>query len=91
MPTYGNENDALGGAGTIYDFTTTAVTGKNYKFIVVNDDAAFLVLTDSEGADMLTLQGISTNTVTKGMVIRPILGRTITAYTLSGGSIALVQ
>jgi len=91
MPVYGDENDALGGAGTIYDFTTTAQTSVNYKYIVINANAVFTSLTDEKGIDVLAEQGIGANTVYSVMVIRAVLGRRITGYQLASGSIALVR
>tara|TARA_R110000796_G_scaffold43634_5_gene107195 strand:- start:752 stop:1027 length:276 start_codon:yes stop_codon:yes gene_type:complete len=90
MAVHGNENDALGGAGTIYDFTTVAVSGKNFKYIVTNADTIFASLTDEKGNDMLALQGIGFNTLSTGMVIRALLGARITGYQLTSGSITLI-
>jgi len=91
MPVYGDENDALGGAGTIYDFTTTAVTGVNYKYLVINDAAGFDILTDEKGVDILTTQGIGANTLKSGMVVRALDGKRISGYKLASGSIALIR
>ena len=91
MPVYGDENDALGGAGTIYDFTTTAQTKVSYKYIVINTAATFTSITDETGADVLTEQGIGSNEVSAGMVIRAVEGRRIKGYELATGSIALIR
>lgn len=81
-----NTSDALGGQGTEYIFGTTVVTGKVYKYLVVNADATFTTLTDSAAVNLLTDLGIS-GTVTKGMIIRAKSGKTISAVTLATGSV----
>lgn len=78
--------DALGGQGTDYIFGTGVVTGKVYKYLVVNADATFTTLTDSAAVNLLTNLGIS-GTVTKGMIIRAKGGKTISAVTLATGSV----
>lgn len=83
-----NTNDALGGEGTEYIFGTGVVTGKAYKYLVVNEDATFTTLTDSGAIDLLTDLTITTNTVTKGMLIKAKAGKTISAVTLLTGSVA---
>jgi len=78
-------NDSLGGNGT--DFLDgTAVTGRAYKYLVINDDAVFAVLNDSEGNDMLVDQFYATQTVGKGMVVRANDGNLIADITMSSGS-----
>lgn len=81
-----NTSDALGGQGTEYIFGTGVVSGKVYKYLVVNVDCTFTTLTDSAAVNLLTDLGIS-GTVTKGMIIRPKSGKTIAAVTLATGSV----
>jgi hypothetical protein len=82
-------NDALGGEGTEYIFGTTAVTGKAYKYLVVNSDtgASFSTLNDDAAVDLLTDLGIGANAVTKGMIIRAKAGKLIEDITLATGSV----
>lgn len=82
-----NTSDALGGQGTEYIFGTGVVTGKTYKYLVVNQDATFTTLAGSVTADLLTTLGITSNTVTKGMIIRGINGELIEDVTLATGSV----
>lgn len=82
-----NTLDALGGQGTEYIFGTGAVTGKSYKYLVVNEDATFTVLNDDASLDLLTDLGITTNTVTKGMIIKPRPNTFIEDVTLATGSV----
>jgi len=82
-----NTNDALGGEGTEYIFGTGAVTGKTYRYLVVNADATFTTLTGSVTADLKATLGITTNTVTKGMIIRGLNNENITDVTLATGSV----
>jgi hypothetical protein len=82
-----NTTDALGGQGTEYIFGTGVVTGKTYKYLVVNQDATFTTLAGSVTADLLTTLGITTNVVTKGMIIRGLNGELIEDVTLATGSV----
>ncbi len=75
-------NDALGGSGTDFIYVSTgAVTNKTYKYLVANEDCTFTTLAGSTTANLLaavgTGLGISTNTVSKGMIIRGLNGETI--------------
>jgi hypothetical protein len=79
--------DALAGQGTEYIFGTGVVTGKTYKYLVVNQDATFTTLAGSVTADLLTTLGITTNVVTKGMIIRGLNGELIEDVTLATGSV----
>lgn len=82
-----DNNDALGGDGTEYIFGTGVVTGKNYKYLVANEDTTFTTLAGSTTADLRTDLGITTNTVGKGLIIRGLNGETITDVTLATGSV----
>lgn len=81
-----NTLDSLGGAGTEYIFGTGVVTGKAYKYLVINEDATFTTLADDAAVDLLTDLGITTNTVTKGMIIKAKSGKLIEDITLATGS-----
>jgi hypothetical protein len=84
-----NTNDALGGEGTEYTFGTGVVSGKAYRYLVVNSStgATFTTLTDSAAVDLKVDLGIGANTVEKGMIIRAKAGKTISAVTLATGSV----
>jgi hypothetical protein len=79
--------DSLGGQGTEYIFGTGVVTGKAYKYLVINADATFTTLTDDAAVDLLTDLGIGSDVVGKGMIIRAKAGKLIEDGTLSEGSI----
>lgn len=81
---------AGGGEGTFYH-TTGAHTGLKYKSIVVNADVVFSVLTDSAGNDLLTDLGISTNTISKGLIIKAEGDRTIATMTITSGSVVGIK
>lgn len=80
-------DDSTGGDGTEFIFGTGAVTAKNYKYIVANEDTTFTALVGSTTADLKTDLGITTNTVGKGMIIKGYDGETITEITLATGSV----
>jgi len=82
-----NTNDALGGGGTEYIFGAGVITGKAYKYLVVNADTTFTTLVDSAAVDLLTDLGIGANAVTKGMIIRAKAGKLIEDITLATGSV----
>jgi hypothetical protein len=82
-----NTFSSIGGQGTEYIFGTGVVTGKTYKYLVVNQDATFTTLAGSVTADLLTTLGITTNVVTKGMIIRGLNGELIEDVTLATGSV----
>lgn len=82
------EDDGLGGAGTEFIYVSTGVvTGKNYKYLVANEDSTFTTLAGSTTADLKTDLGITTSTVGKGMIIRGLSGETITDVTMLTGSV----
>ncbi len=81
-------NDALGGDGTEFIYATTGVvSGKAYKYLVANADCTFTTLTDSAAVDLKIDLGITTDTVSKGMIIRAKSGKTIAAVTMATGSV----
>ena len=84
-------NDALGGNGTEFIFGTGAVTAKTYKYLVANEDCTFTTLTGSVTADLKAALGITTNTVSKGMIIRGLNGETIKDITMLTGSVIGVR
>ena len=86
------QDDALGGNGTDFIYVSTgAVTNKTYKYLVANEDCTFTTLAGSTTANLLaavgTGLGISTNTVSKGMIIRGLNGETIKDITMLTGSV----
>lgn len=85
------EKDAQGGNGTEYIYAPSVVTGKNYKYLVANEDVTFTTLVGSTTPDLLaalpTGLGITTNSVKKGMIIKGKNGETITAVTPATGSV----
>lgn len=90
--TEAKQDDALGGNGTDFIYVATgAVTNKTYKYLVANEDCTFTTLAGSTTANLLaavgTGLGISTNTVSKGMIIRGLNGETIKNITMLTGSV----
>jgi hypothetical protein len=81
-----NTNDALGGEGTEFIPTLSVITGKTYKYIVINEDATFTTLVDDATVDLLTDLNITTSTITKGMIIRAKSGKLIEDVTLATGT-----
>lgn len=80
--------DSMGGDGTDYiDVASGAITGKAYKFLVMNEDAVFSVLTDSGGGNMLTTQGLTAKTISKYIIIRAYDNLLIEDITVSSGSV----
>jgi hypothetical protein len=78
-------DDSLGGNGT--EYINSAVTGKAYKYLVVNEDVVFSNLVDDASVDLLVNLNITTNTISKGMVIRANNGKLIKEVTPSSGSV----
>lgn len=79
--------EALGGAGTEFR-PTGAHTGDTFKYIVVNEDAVFSVITGDGATNLLTQFGLTaSDTVTKGMILRPAAGELIEDITIDSGSI----
>lgn len=84
------ENDAMGGNGTEFLATGVPMTGKNYKYIVINEDATITSMVGSTTTDLKADLLIAGNTVTKGMIIRGLDGETITAVTLVGSGFGIL-
>lgn len=88
---------SLGGNGTEFIFGTGAITGKQYKYLVVNDPngATFTTLKGSVTANLLAALpaglGITTNNIAKGMIIKGFNGELITEVTLATGSVVGVK
>jgi hypothetical protein len=91
MPTSAQTNhasaSAIGGNGTPYFFGTGLFSGLSLEYIVVNADAVFDTLLDEDALDILTDLGITTNSIGKGMVIRPRDGKMIESIQLNSGSV----
>jgi len=81
-------DDGFGGNGTEYLFSSAGVgvTGKAYKYVVINEDAVISHLEDDAAVDLLVDLTIGVGTVTKGMIIRAKNGKLIEEMTLTSGS-----
>lgn len=79
-----------GNGGTYFLETSTAHTGKDYVYLVINADAVFttLTLTNNNGTttNALTSQNLSGRTVAKGMTLSAPIGSVFSAITMSSGS-----
>ena len=92
--------DALLGRGMVAEVLNTTnasgtlVTGRTYDVLIVNQEAKFTTLTDSNGTNMMTAVasgGIgsfaSGQAFSAGMIIAANNGRRIAAVTLNAGSV----
>jgi hypothetical protein len=77
--------------GTFVDSTITGTNSTNYRYLVVNEDAVFSALTDTDDNNVLTEWGIATKTITKGMIIAPASGKALKTVTLASGSVLLIK
>ncbi len=73
-----------GGNGTYY-IGTSAQTGKNYMYIVINTAAKISVLKDVDGNDYVSTLGIGAKQIEAGMIIRLPDGLNINEITLTQG------
>ena len=84
--------DAILGRGMTMEVVSSAVTGKTFDVLIVNQAATFSTLTDDSGQSLLSAQssgglnlsGVSCQT---GMIIAANNGRRITAVTCSAGNV----
>jgi len=96
----GQQMDSLMGRGMTAEVLNTTnasgtlVTGRTYDVLIVNQEAKFTTLTDSNGTDMMTAVasgGIgsfaSGQAFSAGMIIAANNGRRIAAVTLNAGSV----
>jgi hypothetical protein len=96
----GQQMDALLGRGMAAEVlavgagAVSSVTGRTYDVLIVNQEAKFTTLTDSNGTNMMTAVsagGIgsfaSGQAFSPGMIIAANNGRRIAAVTLNAGSV----
>ena len=77
--------------GKLVDSTITGTNSTNYRYLVVNEDAVFSALTDTDNNNVLSEWGISGKTITKGMIIAPASGKALKTVTLASGSVLLIK
>lgn len=78
-------NYLVGGRGT--ELITGLVSAKTYQYLIVNEDASFLVLTGVDGTNILTDLNINNNIIRQGMIIRARGGELIKDVTVASGSV----
>lgn len=71
--------------------TVTGTRSTNYRYLVVNEDAIFTALTDTDDNNVLTEWGITGKTITKGMVIAPQSEKAFKTVTVASGSVLLIK
>ena len=76
----------LGGNGTM-EFIDAAVSGKAYDYLIVNSACSLTTLTDSSGANLVSLYNFSGKTISAGNIIIPAKGGKITAVTPAAGTL----
>ncbi len=78
-------NKLIGGNGT--EFITATAKGKQYTYLVVNEDAVFTTIIGAENTNILTDLKIGEHIIRQGMIIRPRNGELIQTVTLESGSV----
>ena len=77
--------------GKFVDSTITGTNSTNYRYAVVNADAVFSALTDTDDNDIVAEWGISGKTITSGMVLAPASGKQFKTVTITTGSVLLIK
>ncbi len=78
-------NNLIGGNGT--EFITTAEKGKEYLYLVVNEDTVFTTITGTQNTNILFDLKIEGNIIRQGMIIRPRNGELIQSVSITSGSV----
>lgn len=68
-------------------YVDAAVTGRNFRQLVIQENTVLTVVTGSNGTDYLTTWGISGKTLKQGAILSCRGGEVITAVTPSSGSL----
>jgi len=64
-----------------------AVTGKSFRYLVVQEDTVLTVATGSKSTNYITVWGISGKTLKQGCILPVYAGEVLTAVTPSSGSV----
>lgn len=78
-------NNLIGGNGT--EFITASAKGKDYLYLVVNEDAVFTDITGSGNTNIKQSLNIGSNIIRQGMIIRAKDGERIQRVSISSGSV----